>query len=691
MSYFSEKDSFRTTLIDSRPNYEKYFYDKLKKFRDEHLEYYDGAEVHYSASDYHHVQGPVRRSSTRVSLQASPHHHRASQYSITADPVARVSQSYRRAPSSAADTDISYDPFRASRPQIVREADHAYITIHRSQSNASRVRSTTASVRRRALTRYQGDDGLSVGTSPVSMPSATALQIHQLRRERLVRNYSRSSLASSQRRQSNPSIVRPSASYKRGVSFIHIRRLSNSDAVPPVPNKYATPPTLKERYQRDRLLRSSPELSPPANDEYPLVRSRKRPSSQTNDQDVASRNPKRISQYWREDARKVSMELEKVCDEAFNESRVGKYSRSNTLLSIPEVDSPTKAQPPVPRLSRETREMLEQRPLPQPPTAETVTKQELARTMNLLKRQAADPQAGFRPGQLDDVIAHLERLMQPATRMYETDNDRRTASAPDAKFLSPVREEDVRSSWITEQSSPTKSRLSYRAVSEPMARYDPNRTPRPTIRKVDNDIYGPISPVQPLVIRKRSAGSTASNSNLRAQHNQGQLDSQIAPEVSPFHFNDSELNFSFKMPILEDVRPASFPEVMSKPLDDVFVDKDSRAVKAKSTEVKKRSWFTRSQPPAKKDPDQPPTPPAKNSPKKGDPKNTALGRKVSTTSSEEFPLRQSKKEKSTAKEKFLKIFSKRDSRDSKGSQGSKDFSTEGQLIVRRDLRQANMV
>ena len=672
--------STQTTLMISRPNYEKYFYNKLKKFRDEHLEYYDGAEVHYSASDYHHVQRPVRRSSTRVSLQAPTHQRRASQYSITADPVARMSQSYRRAPSSVADTDTSYDPFRASRPQMIKEADHAYITIHRSQSNASRgtrVRSTTTSVRRRALTRYQGDDGVSIGASPVSMPSTTALQIHQLRRERMVRNYSRSSLASSQRRQSNSSIVRASASYKRGVSFIHMRRLSNSDAVPPIPDKYVTPPTLKERYQRDRLLRSSPELSPPANKEYPVVHSRKRPSSQTNDQDLALRNPKRISQYWREDARKVSMELEKVCDEAFNEPQVGKYSRSNTLLSILEVDSPTKAPPPVPQLSRETREMLEQRPLPQPPIAETTTKQELARTMNLLKRQAADPQAGFRPGQLDDVIAHLERLMQPVNRMYEADNDRRTASAPDAKFLSPVREEDVRSSWITEQSSPNRSRLSYRTVSEPMARYDPNRTPRPTIRKVDDDIYGPISPVQPLVIRKRSAGSTASNNNLRAQHNQGRLDNQIAPEVSPFHFNDSELNFNFKMPILDDGRPASFPEVISKPPDDVFVDKDSRAVKAKSTEVKKRSWFARSQPSAKKNPDQPPTPPAKNSPKKGDPMNAALGRKTSTTSSEEFPLRQSKKEKSTAKEKFLKIFNKRDSRDSKGLQGSKDFSIEG--------------
>ncbi|MCJ1353584.1 MAG: hypothetical protein MMC33_003571 [Icmadophila ericetorum] len=668
------------SILDDRPNYEKCFYNRLKKFQDEQLEWFEGS---VSRSDHHHIQKPVRRSSTRASLQPSTHKRRWSQYSITAEPVLRTSQSYRRAPSSVADTDMSYDPFRASRRQMTEEAEHAYITILHGQSNTprgTRMRSNTASLRHRALARHQGDEGLSIGPSLVSVPSAAALQIHQLRRERLVRNYSRSSLASSQRRQSTPVIVRTSVSYKRGVSFHHVRKLSDSDAVPRIPKEYATPPTLKERFQRDRLMQSSPELSPPASGGYLMVRSRKRPSSQTHEQELASRNENQASQCWKEDARKVSLELEKVCDEAFNEPQIGKYNRSNTLLSIPEVHSPKKPQP-VSQMSRETREKIQQRPLPQPPTAETTTQRELARTMNLLKRKAADPQAGFQPGQLDDVIAHLERLMQPTTRLYESEYDRRTTSAPDAKFLSPVKEEDVRLSWVTEQSSPTRSRLSFRAVSEPMGRRDPNRAPRPTIRKVDNDIYGPISPVQPLVIRKRSAGSTASNGNLRSQSNQGRQETHGTSETSPFQFNDNELDFNFKMPVLEDGRPASFPETAPKPFDDEFIDKDSRAMKAKSSEVKKRSWFNRSHPPpSKNDPEQPPSPPAKNSPKKTGLRDAGRGRKTSQTSSEEFPSREDKKEKPSAREKLLKIFSKKDSKDSKGSQDSKGFSTEDDLF-----------
>lgn len=119
-------------------------YTKLLRFREERLENYEGPTIEYSNSDYHHAAGQEQIISTIESLQPPLPSSRHSRYSILDENSSRrsKSQNHRRQP-SAADTEHSYDPFRAlSKKQMTKaEAEQAKITILRAASAASRPRS----------------------------------------------------------------------------------------------------------------------------------------------------------------------------------------------------------------------------------------------------------------------------------------------------------------------------------------------------------------------------------------------------------------------------------------------------------------------------------------------------------------------------------------------------------------------
>ena len=534
----------------NRPNHEKVLYTKLLRFRDEQLENYQGPPIEYSTSDYHHnpPQRTARRSSTRPSLQQSRSQLRQSRYSILGQVGPSVAKSH--SPSvhrqvSVAGTEGSYDPYRPSRAPIAKvQADQARITLlrvtsHDSQKKTSNRLDSTASARNPTVARAQeSDDVYSMTSSPppsMRVYSAGPSQLQKLMTHRRISHgTSRMTMSSQRSVRSNSSVIhaRKSMNYKRNVSFIHNRKRSFSGRHPRLRSQehHTSPFTLQERFLRDQSkshaksketsnFHSTSIKETPPSTVLSIARSQKSPVEEN-----ATKKPRVASHYWHDDARKVSVEMEKLCDDAFNRSPVASsiptprteatgnrysqnaYSSPATSFSVHEDPVPVS----VARHGKARRIEVDyqQRPLPLPPATErhigtehlgSYTQRELAKTRDLLKKRAAE--ATLSPGYLDEVIAHLDRLMQPsAVRLYE--EERRAISTPDPGSGIPRKD--------TFEQIMEKNDIGFRSASEPSKRHDQNTT-QSTIRVVESsDGLKPISPVRPLTIRKKRVSSTPS-------------------------------------------------------------------------------------------------------------------------------------------------------------------------------------
>ena len=659
--------------------------------------------MEYSVSDYHHIppRPPTRRSSTRVSAQGV--NRRQSQYSILEDGMPRKSQSYRQA--SVAETEESYDPFRTSRNPIdQRQADHARVTVLRGSSTVSRsqqpngvnlkrasLRKTPA--RRNAVLGSTNDDIYSIPSSPPAVPSAGSSQYQKLHSDQPVsRVMSRRSFMSIS--SGRPVPVRQSMSYKRGVSFVHTHAKKRSISAQPQPL------TLQERYSKDRLACTSslPSLSAkdsPVPSTPQIVRSKKPPVNWTAEQLLAAGDPTIPSVYWKDDARKVSTELEKYIDEAFNRSSVAStaptahtvvtdppersYGSPATSVSVVREDSdmpfkhPHRGAPP----ARPIRPSDLQRPLPKPPVPASEylgssAQHDLARTMDLLKQRAADPSMAMAPGCLDDVIAHLERLMQPSTvRAYEP---RRFVSTPDQNSPALGRSEDTFDRLME------KGNIGFRAASEPVGggyADSPRRQKYPnkeTLRLVQPD-EKPISPTKPLTIRKKSGSSTPTTPSGGSVRTSAQ-----PPPPSPREHAHIPIN---------ERRIAGLSQLVDAPLESIDEDKENfdplpRNSKTLSGEGKKRNWFRRQQEVQRgiESPDKGPPPPLKDSTYEQDWRSASLEKRRSDVPSVESHASEPKKQQSgKGKGKFLKMFGRnKPSKPKLTSGGQSSFSLQPSLM-----------
>ena len=331
----------------------------------------------------------------------------------------------------------------------------------------------------------------------------------------------------------------------------------------------------------------------PQPEDLPVVRSRKSPIKEH-----AAKKPRVASHYWKDDARKVSVEMEKLCDDAFNRSPISSsiptprteatgnrfsqntYSSPATSFSVHEDPVPIS----VTRHSkaRQIEVDYQQRPLPMLPATErrmdsehlgSYTQRELAKTRDLLKKRAAE--ATLSPGYLDEVIAHLDRLMQPSIiRLHE--EERRAFSTPDHSSGIPRKD--------TFEQIMEKNNIGFRSTSEPSKRQDTSHT-QSTIRVVDSsDGLKPISPVKPLTIRKRSESSTPSVGSPR-------------PIIPTERLFTTEELYSHQV---EERRPAGLA-VENPSLEPIDEDEDKENFdpatrRTDFTEPKKRKWFRRHQP-----------------------------------------------------------------------------------------------
>lgn len=655
-------------------------YAKLLRFREDQLENYQGPPIEYSVSDYHHApRRAVRNSSTRVSLlgQELGSRRRASQYSILDENNLSKTPINQRKPSTAG-TDHSYDPFRTSRNQITKtqaaQAEYARTTVLRrlsrshkqGQSNTSLNRHATSkkSFRNPALTRVQQADAYSIASSPPPVPGVSRTRLNPSVNERRI------SQCSSRRSLSSGMPARTSMSYKQGVSFAHMRRRS------------ASAHHLRSSKQKDdphftlqqRFLNEDPEPgsfntqsltagdSPP--NVPPAIRSRKNPAR--SGEEVAARRAKTSSVYWKEDARMISSELEKVCDEAFNRASMAStvitsaptepldqsYDSPATTIDDHE-DSHTSFNAYRPRRRTEIDDSYLNRPLPLPPSfghLGSFTYRELAKTRALLKERAADRSMVMAPGYFDEVIAHLDRLMQPSTTRVN-EQDRRAVSTPDQPTRQPSKDEF--------EMLLAKGPFNLRSTSEPVSKgRRKDGRDRATVRIVDkHHDQNPISPTKPLTIRKKSGSSTPSAGSVQRQRLPDQLRSD---DVGSYDRLQGGERRSAGLSLLE-----SSLEPIEE--DDKEI-RDHRNSNTLSAEGKKRGWFRRHEPAQRnQDGDRGPPPPVKHEPLSQNQETRDKSRKRASDAPSDESRGSETRKASSAKERFFKIFSKREPKDSKGS------------------------
>ena len=457
------------------------------------------------------------------------------------------------------------------------------------------------------------EDVYSIASSPpptMTMHSAGPSQLQRMMTNRQVsRGNSRTTLSSRRSVRSNSSgvVARKSTSYKRNVSFMHNRKRSFSARHPRLRSQdhHTSPFTLQERFLRDQFQshaksKGTPilpsevmeEVSQPQ--DLTVVRSRKSPVKES-----SAKKTKIASHYWKDDARKVSVEIEKLCDDAFNRSpmassvptprteatgnRFSQNTYSSPATSFSVHDDPVPVSVTRHSKARRIEVDYQQRPLPLPPMTErrmdsehlgSYTQRELAKTRDLLKKRAAE--ATMPPGYLDEIIAHLDRLMQPSTiRMRE--EERRAVSTPDPK--SGIPREDTFEQILE------KNNIGFRSASEPSKRQDNSHT-QSTIRLVDpSDGLKPVSPVKPLTIRKKSESSTPSAGSPRPI-----ISTERLFTTEELYSQQAQRRYSAGLALSENLSLDPIDE------DEDKENFDPATRRPEFPEPRKRKWFRRHQP-----------------------------------------------------------------------------------------------
>lgn len=507
------------------------FYNALIKFRDEQLENYHGHSLEYSASDYHHISRPaaatraVARHSKNGRLQNQL--RRRCQFSIVPE-VSRRSSSAKEPKSSH-----SYDPFRASlSPPANPPVEYASVTIHRKSSDGRPIEEPTDGTETAEKPEACGMQPEEANDAP--SPSMEVIKRTRKRKPEGSFN-SRVSLAPSRRGFSPAPGVRAASSYKRNVSFRHIRNRSQTASSMKIKREQTrSQNSITKDLARDqsssKLLSStmlaparysSPTLpSPPA-----MVRTSEVVAATGKDLDV--KKVRRNSSYWKEEARKVSNELSRICEEAFNRCSVstghtlessiaGGTDSTATSISIHEEAERSKAS-----AKSSEREL----PVHTEGLSCSDTVKELAETRRRLLEHSSKAGSEGLPEYLKEVIAHLDRLIaqdtarQQRCKSEEADQNRRAISDPIAKSAVDTHQLPSISEELTspmESTGGSESKDSGHKALSQSSRVMSKREERSTIRVVPKDSSLPsIDEIKPLTIRKRNA-QTSVTTGLRS-------------------------------------------------------------------------------------------------------------------------------------------------------------------------------
>jgi serine/threonine-protein kinase HSL1, negative regulator of Swe1 kinase len=462
-------------------------------------------------------------------------------------------------------------------------ADKAIVVV-RQGSAESRAHNTSRSggLKHPALSRLQNDQ-LS------SLPSEEPEKILRQKRHPYTPGTSQSSLASSGRPHSDAGI-RKSASYKRHVSFQHHRKRS------------------RKLSGHQRLVSFEAETPEPATQtSQGLIESQSTPSTPTPSRVTRLRKPaseldvrksRAASHYWKDEARKVSTELGKICEEAFNRSSISSSTMSQSRPNkSPTTSVSTQSQTAATRLSNQ----LKNRPLPQPPAESlgSYTLRELADIRRRLLDHCRNERLDAIPAYVKDTITHLGRLIE-ADRPESIDEsiDKRSASDPNPVSSQgssrigalPRHPNGIDLFRSREHAILAHDLRALRAASDPAKSNNKVTFKDATIRLVSPDPLSSVEKIQPLKIRKNKVSLSVSalcNGSSEA------LDSN-------FDYDGYESCF---------YGPAQLHTIEEDP-----VSPRRRGAIGSPGGNRKRSWFKRNYEPGAID--GPPMPPVKNSPVK---------------------------------------------------------------------------
>ncbi|RDW72629.1 serine/threonine-protein kinase [Aspergillus mulundensis] len=296
-------------LVSLEPTQERLFYHALVKFRNEQLENYQGQPLRYSVSDYHHISRGQARLSKHLRNRSQNRSQRRSRPPSVKETGKR--RPLTREPKSSATVD-SYDPFRSPFNPVVRDKspEYARVTIHRDVSQTS---VKPGEVEHDTSNPFLDDD------QEIECQQSPPFTLVRKRKHKLnsVKSFqSKTSLAGPRRAPSSVSAPR-SISYKRNVTFRHKRNRSQSSASARTKrthhNRQASEASLISGLDDDPF--SDPQSSPMLPAQPTVVRGAGIAVKQS-----AQRKLQHSDFFWRDDARKVSHELSKICEEAFNGS-----------------------------------------------------------------------------------------------------------------------------------------------------------------------------------------------------------------------------------------------------------------------------------------------------------------------------------------------------------------------------------
>ncbi|KAJ9253435.1 hypothetical protein DTO207G8_4168 [Paecilomyces variotii] len=507
-------------LLNKEPNQEKMFYYALVKFRDEQLENYQGQPLEYSASDYHHISRSAVRSAVKRTQNSRGHgslSRRRSQFSVIPEVSRFGSLKEARDTPKSTRTVESYDPYRPSKNPIgTPHVEYANVTVHRRDSGLSDYEDIA--------------DGPGSSPSPAEkmskpeeapMPSSSSFELLRTNKPKsAARSFHSRSSISSARRGYSPMPSGRSASYKRNVSFRHVRNRSQG----------GMSAKAKAAQVQAKDVPEVPKLPcdgmSPEGDASPVLPSPKgvvrTPVAIKPAAEMRIRDP---NLYWKEDARKVSNELSQICEEAFNRSSVSTRHTASSSQYMSNSETPATS---VSLLTPENSQQLIMNSKPSGNTLQeraserfdSKTVNDLAETRRRLIEHSTKAGSEKLPEYLSDVISHLDRLIeQDRAKQYRNkQSEKADENEPYRRAISdPITKPNVEGGYLPciseELLSPMDSTpdldlnfVDQRKPSDSSRRSDGKITKdkRATIRMVPQDSFGSLEEIKPLTIRKKN-------------------------------------------------------------------------------------------------------------------------------------------------------------------------------------------
>ncbi|KAF7717907.1 Uncharacterized protein PECH_002693 [Penicillium ucsense] len=391
-------DELVQRLVSPEPTHERMFYNALVKFRDEQLENYQGQPLEYSASDYHHISRSgeyVRRGRSMSKRQ--------SQMIAAKDLNRRLSATIE--PQSSASIE-SYDPYRSPKvSKTTKDVHCAQITIHRG-SVPSEMRESSQLVKPppSIVEEKEPEEIHEMTNSPFTVLQKRK---HKPSSMRSLQSY-RVPHSSSR----HPGFSTRSTSYRRNVSFQHVRNKSQGSTKP---KRRRTSQTRQSDIKRSPSVASLQLLAEvgdmPSSPPLPAQPTVVRPSGLNPKTQVIAKRGQQPDIFWTEDARKVSNELSKICEEAFNGSSLTTIRVSSSATGYETPATPMSMSSPVQPSSTAGKNASQLWQKANVDPGQSFSIQELTETRRKLIEHSKDGGDNI-PAYLSGVIGHLDRLIE---------------------------------------------------------------------------------------------------------------------------------------------------------------------------------------------------------------------------------------------------------------------------------------